>query len=90
MSALALMQYREDPPRKPPISAQYNWITGGVDIVPEQLELPLPPVDDAVLPDDGSVTRTASTTSWVQRIISPRHFGGLSWSVGVRNSMKTW
>ena len=37
--------------RKPPASeGQYNWITGGVDVAPEQLELPLPPVDDAVLP----------------------------------------
>ncbi|MGB7721404.1 MAG: CRISPR-associated endonuclease Cas1 [Bryobacteraceae bacterium] len=44
------------PLRKSPASeGQYNWITGGVDVVPEQLELPLPPVDDAVLPDDGSV-----------------------------------
>src|ERR1035441_8835031 len=46
--------------RKPPASAaQYNWITGGIDVVPEQLELPLPPVDDAVLPDDGSVVLLA-------------------------------
>ena len=41
--------------RKPPITAQYNWITGGVDVIPEQLELPLPPADDVVLPDDGSI-----------------------------------
>ena len=48
-------------PRKPPASeAQYNWITGGVDVAPEQLELPLPPVDDAVLPDDGSVILLAT------------------------------
>ncbi len=47
-------------PRKPPAAAQYNWITGGIDIVPEQLELPLPPVDDAVLPDDGSVILLAT------------------------------
>ena len=60
MSALALKQYREDPPRKPPASAQYNWITGGVDVAPEQLELPLPPVDDAVLPEDGSVILLAT------------------------------
>lgn len=48
------------PLRKPPASAQYNWITGGVDVVPEQLELPLPPVDDAVLPDNGSVILLAT------------------------------
>jgi CRISPR-associated protein Cas1 len=49
------------PLRKPPTSAaQYNWITGGVDVVPEQMELPLPPVDDAVLPDDGSVVLLAT------------------------------
>ena len=46
--------------RKPPITAQYNWITGGVDVVPEQLELPLPPVDDVVLPDDGSIVLLAT------------------------------
>jgi len=61
MSALALPQFREDSLRKPPASAaQYNWITGGVDVAPEQLELPLPPVDDAVLPDDGSVVLLAT------------------------------
>ena len=49
------------PVRKPPtLAAQYNWITGGVDVVPEQLELPLPPVDDAVLPDDESVILLAT------------------------------
>ena len=32
----------EQPIRKPPGSeGQYNLITGGVDVVPEQLELPL-------------------------------------------------
>ena len=47
--------------RKPPGSeGQYNWITGGVDVVPEQMELPLPPLDDAVLPDDGSVILLAT------------------------------
>jgi len=53
--------FEEDVLRKPPASeAQYNWITGGVDVAPEQLELPLPPVDDAVLPDDGSVILLAT------------------------------
>jgi CRISPR-associated protein Cas1 len=42
------------------LAAQCNWITGGLDIVPEQLELPLPPLDDAVLPDDGSVILLAT------------------------------
>src|ERR1039457_3102310 len=52
--------FEEDVIRKPPASAQYNWITGGVDVAPEQMELPLPPVDDAVLPDDGSVVLLAT------------------------------
>src|ERR1039457_3631135 len=61
MSALALTQFREDPLRKPPAPAgQDNWITGGVDVLPEQLELPPPPVGDAVLPDDGSVVLLAT------------------------------
>jgi len=56
--------------RKPPVSeGQYNWITGGVDVVPEQMELPLPPVDDAVLPDDGSVILLA-TESGSQLFVS--------------------
>ena len=48
------------PVRKPPAAGQYNWITGAVDVVPEQMVLPLPPVDDAVLPDDGSVILLAT------------------------------
>src|ERR1700674_3223648 len=51
----------EPPLRKPPGSeGQYNWITGAVDVVPEQMVLPLPPVDDAVLPDDRSVILLAT------------------------------
>lgn len=47
--------------RKPPASeGQYNWITGAVDVVPEQMVLPLPPVTDAVLSDDGSVSLLAT------------------------------
>jgi CRISPR-associated protein Cas1 len=47
--------------RKPPDSeGQYNWITGVVDVVPEQLDLPLPPLDDAILPDDRTVTLLAT------------------------------
>jgi len=59
MSEAAFVLF-EQPLRKPPAAAQYNWITGGVDVVPEQLDLPLPPVDDAVLPDDGSVILLAT------------------------------
>jgi CRISP-associated protein Cas1 len=50
-----------NPPRKPPASeGQYNWITGTIDFVPEQLVLPLPPVDDVVLPDDSTVSLLAT------------------------------
>ncbi|MBK5292160.1 MAG: CRISPR-associated endonuclease Cas1 [Acidobacteriia bacterium] len=42
------------------MAAQYNWITGGVDVIPEQLELGLPPVDDAVLPEDNRVILLAT------------------------------
>jgi CRISPR-associated protein Cas1 len=47
-------------PRKPPAPAQYNWITGTVDIEPEQYELLLPPADDIVLPHDDTVTLLAT------------------------------
>src|SRR6476661_3466718 len=47
-------------PRKPPAAAQFNWITGGLDITPEQIELPLAPLDDAVLPLDNTVTLLAT------------------------------
>src|SRR3954468_13619862 len=46
--------------RKPPAAAQFNWITGRLDITPEQIELPLPPLDDAMLPADGTVTLLAT------------------------------
>jgi hypothetical protein len=48
------------PRRKPPVPAQYNWITGAVDVEPEQYELPLPPVDDVILPRDDTVTLLAT------------------------------
>jgi CRISPR-associated protein Cas1 len=51
---------RDSVPRKPPVAAQYNWITGGTDVAPEQLELGLPPLDDAVLPDDGTAILLAT------------------------------
>lgn len=60
MSALASPPAFSSPLRKPPGAAQYNWITGGVDVIPEQIELPFPPVDDAVLPDDGKVILLAT------------------------------
>src|SRR6202521_2603798 len=58
---LAVALPHESVPRKPPTTAaQYNWITGDVDVVPEQMELPMPPVDDVVLPDDGTVILLAT------------------------------
>jgi CRISP-associated protein Cas1 len=51
---------RDEVPRKPPVAAQYNWITGGTDVAPEQLELGLPPLDDAVLADDGTAILLAT------------------------------
>ncbi len=42
--------------RKPPAAAQFNWLTNRLDITPEQLALPLPPVDDVLLPRDDTVT----------------------------------
>jgi CRISP-associated protein Cas1 len=60
MSEAARILY-DYPIRKPPTSeGQYNWITGAVDVVPEQMVLPLPPVDDAILPDDRSVILLAT------------------------------
>jgi CRISPR-associated protein Cas1 len=46
--------------RKPPASEQYNWITGGYEVRPEQLDLELPVADDVVLPDDDTVTLLAT------------------------------
>src|SRR2546428_682355 len=47
-------------PPKPPAWAQWNWVTGGFDMEPEQLEFPLAPVDDVVLPEDDKVTLLAT------------------------------
>jgi CRISPR-associated protein Cas1 len=55
-------------PRKPPAS-QYNWITGAYDTVPEQLELPLPPIEETILPDDGSAT-LLSTDNGTQLLVA--------------------
>src|ERR1035441_10648632 len=46
--------------RKPPASEQFNWITGGYEVVPEQLDLDMPVLDDAILPDDNTVTLLAT------------------------------
>jgi CRISP-associated protein Cas1 len=46
--------------RRPPAAAQYNWISGSLDITPEQIELPLPAMDDVVLPNDDTVTLLAT------------------------------
>ena len=55
-------------PRKPPAS-QYNWITGAYDTVPEQLPLPLPPIEETILPDDGSAT-LLSTENGTQLLVA--------------------
>jgi CRISP-associated protein Cas1 len=49
-------------PRKPAAAAQYNWISGNLDITPEQLDLPLLPIDDILLPLDNTVTLLATET----------------------------
>jgi CRISP-associated protein Cas1 len=50
----------QSPVRKPPAAAQYNWISGDLDVTPEQIELPLPAMDDVVLPKDDTVTLLAT------------------------------
>src|ERR1039457_5286533 len=55
-------------PRKP-VASQYNWITGAYDRTPEQLELPLPPIEEIVLPDDGSAT-LLSTENGTQLLVA--------------------
>ncbi len=47
------------PPRKPP-ATQFNWITNCYESPPEQLQLPLPPVEETILPHDDSVTLLAT------------------------------
>jgi len=46
--------------RKPPASAQFNWLAGVYEVVPEQLDLEMPVPDDAILPDDSTVTLLAT------------------------------
>ncbi len=48
------------PRRKPPASAQFNWITERFETAPEQLELDLPLPDDVELPTDDTVTLLAT------------------------------
>jgi len=55
-------------PRKP-VASQYNWISGAYDRAPEQLELPLPPLDEVILPDDGSAT-LLSTENGTQLLVA--------------------
>lgn len=55
--------------RKPPAPAQYNWITQALDRPPEQLELPLPPLEEIILPKDGTVT-LLSTENGSQLFVS--------------------
>jgi CRISP-associated protein Cas1 len=50
-----------NPPRKPPASqGQHNFITGALDVTPEQLDLGLPELDDVILPQDSTVTLLAT------------------------------
>ena len=46
--------------RKQPRSEQYNWVSDRYEAQPEQLDLDLPPLDDAVLPADDRVTLLAT------------------------------
>lgn len=55
--------------RKPPASAQFNWIRGEYESKPEQLELELPTPDDVTLPDDNTVTLLA-TESGAQLLVA--------------------
>jgi hypothetical protein len=55
--------------RKPPTPAQYNFITGSIEIIPEQLDLELPELDDVMLPHDGTVT-LLTTESGAQLLVA--------------------
>jgi hypothetical protein len=49
--------------RKPPATAQYNWVTGHLDVAIEQMILPLPPPeDDVLLPRDNTVSLLTTET----------------------------
>lgn len=60
MASSALPHPRDNLRRKPPASAQYNWISGAYEVLSEQLELELPPADDVMLPEDKTVTLLAT------------------------------
>jgi CRISP-associated protein Cas1 len=60
MGSLALSLQPGGIRRKPPASEQFNWISGTYDVLPEQLDLELPVPDDAILPDDKTVTLLAT------------------------------
>ena len=68
MNNLAYVWAPVEIPRKP-VASQYNWITGAYDRAPEQLELPLPPVEEIILPDDGSAT-LLSTENGTQLLVA--------------------
>lgn len=55
--------------RKAPTPAQYNWITGSLEVAPEQLPLPLEPPGDTFVPEDGSAVLLA-TENGAQLFIS--------------------
>jgi CRISPR-associated protein Cas1 len=59
----------EVPPKKPPASEQFNWITESYEVQPEQLDLPIPQPDDVVLPNDKTVTLLA-TENGAQLLVS--------------------
>ena len=55
--------------RKPPASEQFNWLKDGYEVVPEQLDLDMPIPDDAILPEDNTVTLLA-TENGAQLLVS--------------------
>src|SRR5208283_1817510 len=46
--------------RRPPTAAQHNFITGSLDVIPEQLDFGLPEIDDITLPHDDTVNLLAT------------------------------
>jgi CRISPR-associated protein Cas1 len=60
MASQPIPVYTEHLRRKPPASEQFNWISGGYEVRPEQLELEFPVLEDLVLPDDNTVTLLAT------------------------------
>lgn len=60
MANVALNRTSAEHIRKPPAVAQWNWITGELDVQAEQMELPFAPLEDVILPDDNTVTLLAT------------------------------